>query len=198
MVNFNAFDFCFDLKVYLLFYALVKIEFLAILSEGAFFKIVIVLHIFELENHLMRKDSGLFNLSSEIQSVAVLFIHILECLKVLRMFNMLAISYDRWKWDYHFLLQSSIQEFNQHLFCFNLLVKDPKCNIFEECYRGYLIIENHFLVDNLYQKSILVLYLFSMNLVWDFVCESQVAIIRKRVVLTILRFAKHSVYLPVL
>ena len=95
MVNFNAFDFCFDLKVYLLFYALVKIEFLAILSEGAFFKIVIVLHIFELVNHLMRKDSGLFNLSSEIQGVAVLFIHILECLKVLRIFNMLAISYDR-------------------------------------------------------------------------------------------------------
>lgn len=142
-----------------------EIEFLAILSEGTFFEIMIVLHVLELVDHLMRKDTGLFDLSSEIQRIAILFIQIFKRLKILRILNMLTICNDRRKWDDHFLLQSSIQKFNQHLFCFNLLIKNPECYVFEECYRGYFIVENHFLVNNLYQKSILVLYLFSVNLV---------------------------------
>jgi hypothetical protein len=133
MLYFYIFDFSFYLKINLLFDAIIEIEFLTLLSKSSFLKIMIILHIFELIHHLLRKYTSLFNLFFEIHSTLILFVQTFKDYKALRLLNKLAICYNRGKRHNHFLLQSSIKEFYKHLLCFYLFIEDSKRNIFEKC-----------------------------------------------------------------
>lgn len=104
MKYFNVFNFCFYLKINLLLYAVVKVEFLTLFSKSTFFKIMIILHVFKLINHLLWKYTGLFYLLLKIQSTLILFIQIFKDCQTLRLFNILTICYHCREWYNHFFL----------------------------------------------------------------------------------------------